>query len=76
LVSLTLGPWADAVNPNRRHTRQTGAIAEAARRLNELHEAWLNPADLVERVLEVAPGFPDRIIPVSPKAALILKKRP
>ena len=42
------------------------AIAEAARRLNELREAWLNPADLVERVPEVVPGFPDRIVPVSP----------
>jgi type II restriction/modification system DNA methylase subunit YeeA len=50
-------------------------IAEAARRLNELHEAWLNPPDLVERVPEVVPGFPDRIVPVNPKAAAILKKR-
>jgi type II restriction/modification system DNA methylase subunit YeeA len=50
-------------------------IAEAARRLNELREAWLNPPDLVERVLEVVAGFPDRIVPVSPKAAAILKKR-
>jgi hypothetical protein len=51
------------------------AIAAAARRLNELREAWLNPPDLVERVPEVVPGFPDRIVPVSPKAAAILKKR-
>ena len=51
------------------------AIAAAARRLDELREAWLNPADLVERVPEVAPGFPDRIVPVSEKAAAILKKR-
>jgi type II restriction/modification system DNA methylase subunit YeeA len=51
------------------------AIAEGARRLNELRETWLNPPDLVERVPEVALGFPDRIVPVSPKAAAILKKR-
>ncbi len=51
------------------------AIAEAARRLNELREAWLNPPDLVERVPEVVPGFPDRIVPVSPKAAATLKTR-
>ena len=51
------------------------AIAEAARRLSELREAWLNPPDLVERVPEVVPGYPDRIVPVSPKAAAILKKR-
>jgi type II restriction/modification system DNA methylase subunit YeeA len=51
------------------------AIAEAARRLNELRETWLNPPDLVKRVPEVAPGYPDRIVPMSPKAAAILKKR-
>jgi type II restriction/modification system DNA methylase subunit YeeA len=51
------------------------AIAEAARRLNEFREAWLNPPDLVERVPEVVPGYPDRIVPLSPKAAAILKKR-
>jgi hypothetical protein len=44
-------------------------------RLDELREAWLNPFDLVERVPEVAPGFPDRIVPVSPKAAAVLRKR-
>jgi type II restriction/modification system DNA methylase subunit YeeA len=37
------------------------AIAEAARRLNELREAWLNPPDLVERVAEVVPGYPARM---------------
>jgi type II restriction/modification system DNA methylase subunit YeeA len=51
------------------------AIAEAARRLSELREAWLNPPDLVERVPEVVPGYPDRIVPVNPKAAAILKTR-
>ncbi len=40
-----------------------------------MREAWLNPPDLVERVPEVVPGYPDRIVPVSPKAAAILKKR-
>jgi type II restriction/modification system DNA methylase subunit YeeA len=40
-----------------------------------LREAWLNPPDLVERVPEVVPGYPDRIIPVSAKAAAILKTR-
>ena len=50
-------------------------IAAAAARLNELREAWLNPADLVVRVPEVVAGYPDRILPVSPEAAAILKKR-
>jgi type II restriction/modification system DNA methylase subunit YeeA len=51
------------------------AIAEAAKKLNELREAWLNPEDLVERVPEVVPGYPDRIVPKDDKAAAILKKR-
>ena len=51
------------------------AIAEAARRLNELRENWLNPEDLVERVPEVVEGYPDRILPKDEAAAAILKKR-
>jgi type II restriction/modification system DNA methylase subunit YeeA len=51
------------------------AIAKAAARLNELRENWLNPPDLVQRVPEVVPGYPDRILPVDDKAAAILKKR-
>lgn len=51
------------------------AIAAAAKRLNELRENWLNPSDLVKRVAEVVPGFPDRILPVSAAAAATLKKR-
>lgn len=51
------------------------AIAKAAARLNELRENWLNPADLVRREPEVVPGYPDRILPVSPEAEKELKKR-
>tara|TARA_R110001606_G_scaffold327395_1_gene474314 strand:+ start:266 stop:3256 length:2991 start_codon:yes stop_codon:yes gene_type:complete len=51
------------------------AIATAAARLNELRESWLNPPDLVKRVPEVVPGYPDRILPVDERAADILKKR-
>ena len=51
------------------------AIAEAAARLNELRESWLNPADLVRREPEVVPGYPDRILPVDQKAAKDLAKR-
>ena len=50
------------------------AIAAAARRLNELRENWLNPPEWVERVPEVVPGFPDRIVP-KPEHAAELKKR-
>ncbi|MDZ4144111.1 MAG: hypothetical protein U1D29_06185, partial [Burkholderiales bacterium] len=44
------------------------AIAVAARRLNELREAWLNPPEWTERVPEVVPlglaasPYPDRIV--------------
>lgn len=36
---------------------------------------WLNPPDLVQRVPEVVPGYPDRILPKDAKAAELLKKR-
>lgn len=51
------------------------AIAAAAERLNTLRENWLNPPDLVERVPEVVPGYPDRILPKDEAAAQELKKR-
>ncbi|MBL9046918.1 MAG: class I SAM-dependent DNA methyltransferase [Tabrizicola sp.] len=51
------------------------AIALAAARLNELRENWLNPPDLVIRVPEVVPGYPDRILPKDAAAEAILKKR-
>jgi type II restriction/modification system DNA methylase subunit YeeA len=51
------------------------AIAAAAARLNELRENWLNPADLVVRVPEVVPGYPDRILPKDDAAAKLLAKR-
>jgi type II restriction/modification system DNA methylase subunit YeeA len=73
-------PFPEGLTPDRPAAKYAGdpratSIAEAARRLNELREAWLNPPDLVERVPEVVPGYPDRIVPVSPKAAVILKRR-
>jgi type II restriction/modification system DNA methylase subunit YeeA len=50
-------------------------IAAAAALLNELRENWLNPADLVTRVPEVVPGYPDRILPKDDATAKELKKR-
>ena len=50
------------------------AIAAAARRLNELRENWLNPPQWVERVPEIVPGYPARLIP-KPEFAAELKKR-
>ena len=40
-----------------------------------MRDAWLNPPDLVERVPEVVPGFPDRLVPKNSRAADILRKR-
>ena len=51
------------------------AIAEAARKLNDQREAWLNPPDLVTREPEVVEGYPDRIVPVDEKADKELKTR-
>jgi type II restriction/modification system DNA methylase subunit YeeA len=51
------------------------AIAKAAKRLDELRNAWLNPPDLVDIVSEVVPGYPDRILPKNEAAAAELKKR-
>jgi hypothetical protein len=73
-------PFPEGLTPNipaKDYTADPRAIhiAEAAKRLNELREAWLNPPDLVKRVPEVVPGYPDRILPVGEKAEKELKKR-
>jgi hypothetical protein len=73
-------PFPEGLTPNipakdYAADKRTIAIAAAANKLNELREAWLNPPDLVKRVPEVVPGFPDRILPVNDAAAATLKKR-
>jgi len=50
------------------------AIAIAAKRLDELRNNWLNPPEWVERIPEVVPGYPDRII-AKPGHEADLKKR-
>jgi type II restriction/modification system DNA methylase subunit YeeA len=51
------------------------AIAKAAKRLDELRNAWLNPPDLIDVVPEVVPGYPDRLLPKNEKVATELRKR-
>ena len=73
-------PFPEGLSPNIPAAQYAAdpraiAIAKAAARLNELRENWLNPPDLVQRVPEVVPGYPDRILPVDDKAALVLKNR-
>jgi type II restriction/modification system DNA methylase subunit YeeA len=50
-------------------------IAEAARELDWQRGNWLNPPNMVRRQPEVAPGYPDRLVPVDSEAAAILAKR-
>jgi hypothetical protein len=51
------------------------AIAAAARHLDELREAWLNPSDIVERVAEVAANLPPRVLPRNGACAAELRRR-
>jgi hypothetical protein len=73
-------PFPEGLRPNIPASRYADnphaiAIAKAAKRLDELRNAWLNPPDLVDIVPEVVPGYPDRILPKTEEAAAILKKR-
>jgi hypothetical protein len=70
--TLTSGIVLPPVAPE--HRAAALAIAEAAHRLNMLRENWLNPPEWVDRVPEVVPGYPDRIIP-RPEYAAEVKKR-
>ena len=55
--------------------RRAAAIAEAARRLVELRDRWLNPPELVEWVDEPVAGYPKRPVPRDDEVAKALKKR-
>jgi len=50
------------------------SIATTAKRLDELRNNWLNPPEWIERIPEVVPGYPDRII-AKPGFEADLKKR-
>jgi type II restriction/modification system DNA methylase subunit YeeA len=51
------------------------AIADAARRLDELRSNWLNPRDLISVEAEVVHGYPDRVLPRDTTAAPKLRER-
>ncbi len=51
------------------------AIADAARRLVELRDRWLNPPEWVDRVAEPVPSYPERPVPRDDAAANELKAR-
>ncbi|ODU30589.1 MAG: hypothetical protein ABS93_01670 [Thiobacillus sp. SCN 62-729] len=62
------------LSPENYNNAHADAIAGAARALNELRERWLNPPDWTERIPEVVPGYPARIVP-KPGHEQDLKKR-
>lgn len=73
-------PFPDGLTPDRPASDYEAdpraiRIAEAAKRLNELRRAWLNPSDLVEIVPELVPGYPDRILPRTVEAEATLRTR-
>jgi type II restriction/modification system DNA methylase subunit YeeA len=73
-------PFPDGVTPNipakdYANDPRAIAIAAAAKRLDDLRSAWLNPPDLVRIEPEVVSGYPDRILPKDAAAAATLRER-
>ena len=73
-------PFPDGLSPDIPATDYADnphalAIAEAARRLVELRDRWLNPPEWVEWVNEPVPAYPKRPVPRNEDAAKALKKR-
>lgn len=73
-------PFPDGLIPDRPASGYASdpraeAIAAATRALVEARDRWLNPSELVQRVPEVVPGFPDRLLPRDEKAAVVLRSR-
>ncbi|WP_198028760.1 class I SAM-dependent DNA methyltransferase [Mesorhizobium sp. WSM3626] len=73
-------PFPEGLTPNVPAKRYENdpravAIAQAATRLDDLRNAWLNPTDLVRIEPEVVAGYPDRILPRDVSAEAILRER-
>ena len=73
-------PFPDGLSPDMPAADYTDdpraiAIAEAARRLVELRDRWLNPPEWVEWVHEPVPGYPKRPVARDAAAAKELKTR-
>lgn len=73
-------PFPEALTPDIpavRYEKDSRAIAisNAAKRLDDLRNAWLNPSDLVQIEPEVIPGYPDRILPKDIASDAILRER-
>ena len=73
-------PFPDGLTPNTpaadyADDPRAGAIADAAQRLVELRDRWLNPPEWVEWPDEPVPGYPTRPVPRDEAAATALKTR-
>lgn len=73
-------PFPEGMTPNisasdYSNDPRAQAIAATASRLDEQRENWLHPVNLIERVPEVIPGYPDRVLPKNEAAVEELKKR-
>ena len=73
-------PFPEGLSPdvpaiNYKKDPRAIAIAQAARRLVELRDRWLNPPEWVEWVEELVPGYPRRPVPRNETAAKELKAR-
>ena len=79
-------PFPDGMTPDSAQVDdpRVERIAAAARTLDELRRAWLNPPDLVDILPEVTPTaaqgeaprrYPDRIVAKTAEAAVKLKER-
>ena len=73
-------PFPDGLTPNTpvadyADDPRAAVIADAAQRLVELRDRWLNPPEWVEWLDEPVPGYPKRPVPRDEDAAKALKKR-
>ena len=73
-------PFPDGLSPDvpaaeYANDPRAAAIADAACRLVELRDRWLNPPEWVEWIDEPVPGYPQRPVPRDEAAAKELKKR-
>ncbi len=73
-------PFPDGLTPNTpaadyADDPRAAAIADAAQRLVELRDRWLNPPEWVEWLDEPVPGYPTRPVPRDETAATALKTR-
>ena len=73
-------PFPDGLTPNTpaadyADDPRAAAIADAAQRLVELRDRWLNPPEWVEWLDEPVPGYPTRSVPRDEAATTALKTR-